>query len=154
MNEPIWVCKKFDELTVHELYCILKLRSEVFVVEQNCVYLDADGRDEASHHLCGWLHNRLVAYCRLLPPGIAYESEASIGRVVTHPAHRKDGYGKILMQKAISKTYSLFNNSHIKIGAQQYLEKFYTDLGFHTVSPVYLEDNIPHISMLHRQQVL
>jgi ElaA protein len=154
MNELIWVCKKFEALTVHELYCILRLRSEVFVVEQNCVYLDLDGKDEASHHLCGWLHNELVAYCRILPPGLSYPGESSIGRVVTHPAHRKDGYGKILMQKAISKTYSLFNDKDIKIGAQEYLEKFYTQLGFQTVSPVYLEDNIPHITMLHHRLVL
>ncbi|HSN61326.1 MAG TPA: GNAT family N-acetyltransferase [Ferruginibacter sp.] len=149
MNQPIWICKKFEELTVTELYCILKLRSEVFVVEQNCVYLDADGRDPASYHLCGWLHNQLVAYCRILPLGISYTDHASIGRVVTHPAHRKDGYGKTLMQKAIKKTYALYNVTDIKIGAQQYLLKFYSELGFRPIEDPYLEDGIPHISMLH-----
>lgn len=148
-NDPIWVCKKFEELTVQELYCILRLRSEVFVVEQHCVYLDADGKDLASHHLCGWLHNELIAYCRILPPGLSYEKESSIGRVLTHPAHRKDGYGKILMKKGIEKTYALYPGVQIKIGAQQYLEKFYGNLGFQTVSEPYLEDDIPHISMQH-----
>jgi ElaA protein len=126
----------------------MKLRSEVFVVEQNCVYLDADGKDSASHHLCGWLHNQLVAYCRILPPGLAYP-QASIGRVLTNIAHRKDGYGIILMQKAIKKTYELFDVTEIKIGAQQYLLQFYENLGFVQTGESYLEDNIPHIAMLH-----
>lgn len=148
MNELVWICKKFEDLTVAELYCIMKLRSEVFVVEQNCVYLDADGRDSASHHFCGWLHNQLVAYCRILPPGLAYP-QASIGRVLTNIAHRKDGYGIILMQKAIKKTYELFDVTEIKIGAQQYLLQFYGNLGFVQTGEPYLEDNIPHIAMLH-----
>jgi ElaA protein len=150
MNEPTWICKKFETLTVSELYCILKLRSEVFVVEQNCVYLDADGKDLAAHHLCGWLHNQLVAYCRILPPGLSYP-EASIGRVLTHSAHRKDGYGKQLMKRAIQKTYSLYPVPAIKIGAQQYLLAFYTNLGFQAVGEPYLEDDIPHITMIHQK---
>lgn len=148
MKTFYWTCKKFEDLTAAELYCILNLRNQVFVVEQNCVYLDTDGKDAASHHLCGWLHNELVAYCRLLPPGTAYTKLASIGRVSTHPAHRKDGYGKILMQHAIEKTYSIFNVSTIKIGAQQYLIKFYSNLGFKVISEPYLEDGIPHVEML------
>lgn len=148
MTTVTWTCKKFDELSAAELYTILKLRSEVFVVEQNCVYLDADGKDAQSYHLCGWLNNELlVAYARLLPPGLSYP-EASIGRVVTHPVHRKDGYGKILMQKAIKNTQSLFNISAIKIGAQQYLLPFYNGLGFTASSEPYLEDGIPHLEML------
>lgn len=150
MNEPIWICKTFDALTVNELYCILKLRSEVFVVEQNCVYLDADGKDSGSHHLCGWLHNQLVAYCRILPPGVSYP-EASIGRVLTHIAHRKNDLGKHLMRRAIKQTYTLHNVQSIKIGAQQYLLAFYTNLGFQAVGEPYLEDNIPHISMTHHR---
>lgn len=148
MNEPIWICKKFEELTLSELYCILRLRSEVFVVEQNCVYLDADGRDSDSYHLCGWLKNQLVAYCRILPPGLAYP-QASIGRVLTHPAHRKDGYGKLLIQRAVKKTYTIFNVPQIKIGAQLYLLKFYSELGFKAIGDTYLEDGIPHITMMH-----
>jgi len=150
MNEPIWICKTFDALTVSELYNILKLRSEVFVVEQNCVYLDADGKDIASHHLCGWLHNQLVAYCRILPPGLSY-AEASIGRVLTHLAHRKDGYGKQLMLRAIEKTYALYDVAAIKIGAQQYLLAFYGNLGFKPVGESYLEDGIPHVTMIHHK---
>ena len=148
MNTLIWTCKKFEELTAAELYCILNLRSQVFVVEQNCVYLDTDGRDAASYHLCGWLYNELVAYCRLLPPGAAYRHLASIGRVATHAAHRKEGYGKILMQNAIEKTIELFNVIQIKIGAQQYLINFYSNLGFKVISEPYLEDGIPHVEML------
>lgn len=147
MNDPIWICKIFDALTVSELYNVLKLRSEVFVVEQNCVYQDADGKDAASHHLCGWLHNQLVAYCRILPPGLSYP-EASIGRVLTHIAHRKDGYGKQLMMQAINKTYMLYPEASIKIGAQQYLLAFYNNLGFQTLGEPYLEDGIPHVTMI------
>ncbi|RYF90846.1 MAG: GNAT family N-acetyltransferase [Chitinophagaceae bacterium] len=142
------MCKSFEQLTVAELYSMLRLRSEVFVVEQNCVYLDTDGRDTSCHHLCGWLHNQLVAYCRIVPPGLAFE-QPSIGRVLTHAAHRKDGYGKILMQKAISKTYELYDAKQIKISAQLYLLQFYKDLGFEPVGGQYLEDDIPHIAMLH-----
>jgi ElaA protein len=148
MSTLIWTCKKFEELTTAELYCILNLRSKVFVVEQNCVYLDTDGKDAAAYHFCGWLENKLVAYCRLLPPGVAYPQLASIGRVVTDPAHRKDGLGKIMMTKAIAKTYELFDVTSIKIGAQQYLTRFYEKLGFRTISEPYLEDGIPHLEML------
>jgi ElaA protein len=150
MNQPVWIFKKFEELKVAELYSILQLRSQVFVVEQNCVYLDADGRDAESGHLCGWLHNQLVAYCRILPPGLAYD-QASIGRVLTNLAHRKDGYGKKLMQKAIEITYSLYNVPHITIGAQQYLLQFYKELGFKPIDEPYLEDGIPHIHMIHNR---
>lgn len=143
-----WTYKNFNELTVAELYCILELRSEVFVVEQNCVYQDIDGKDVGSLHLCGWLKNQLVAYCRILPPGLSYE-QPSIGRVVTNAAHRKDGHGKQLMQRAIQKTYILYKSSQIKIGAQQYLFNFYNELGFRQVGQPYLEDGIPHIYMLH-----
>lgn len=148
MNTPvIWTCKKFEELTPAELYAILKLRSEVFVVEQNCVYLDADGKDAGSYHFCGWLNNELlVAYTRLMPPGSSYK-DASIGRVVTAAAHRKEGYGKILMQRSIKKCFDLFDTPSITIGAQQYLTQFYQDLGFKQVGEPYLEDGIPHIKM-------
>ena len=149
MTTPIiWTCKRMDELTKQELYAILKLRSEVFVVEQNCVYLDPDGKDENAYHLCGWLNGELpVAYARLLPPNSAFP-EASIGRVITHPGHRKDGYGKILMQKAIDLTLSHFNTNSIRIGAQQYLTKFYNSLGFTQSSEPYIEDGIAHIKMI------
>src|SRR6266487_6780228 len=97
-----WKCKHFKELTLHELYAIMRLRSEVFVVEQNCVFLDADNKDQQCYHLCGWNNNIPVAYSRLVPPGSAYE-EPSIGRVLTSPVYRKSGAGRILMQKAIEE---------------------------------------------------
>ncbi|MBC7866548.1 MAG: GNAT family N-acetyltransferase [Gloeobacteraceae cyanobacterium ES-bin-316] len=150
MNQPIWICKKMNDLTVDELYCIFQLRSEVFVVEQNCVYQDADGKDNNSYHFCGWLDNLLVSYCRILPPGLSYP-EASIGRVLSHPSHRKAGYGKIMMEKSIQKTYEMFDVPEIKIGAQLYLLTFYKNLGFKPLGETYLEDNIPHITMLHRR---
>ena len=143
-----WTCKKFNELSPAELYNILKLRSEVFVVEQNCVYLDTDGKDQDAWHLCGWLNDELlIAYARLLAPGVSYP-EASIGRVVSSPAYRKDGYGKLLMQKAIENTCTIFSVTEIKIGAQQYLTTFYNNLGFTVTSEPYLEDGIPHVEML------
>lgn len=142
-----WVYKNFNDLTVLELYAILKLRSEVFVVEQNCVYLDTDNKDQLSFHLSGWIGNELVAYARILPPGSAFE-EASIGRVVTNPQYRKTGAGKALMLRAIEKTLQQFDVSAIKIGAQLYLLSFYKLLGFKISGPEYLEDGIPHIEMI------
>lgn len=142
-----WILKKFDELTSAELYSILQLRNEVFVVEQNCVYQDADEKDQLSLHFCGWDNKKLMAYTRIIPPGISY-SEASIGRVVTSPAGRKTGVGRQLMQKSISRTFDQFNCPSIKIGAQLYLKKFYQSLGFIQNSDTYLEDGIPHIEMI------
>ena len=147
MNEITWNFKSFIELTASELYDILKLRSEVFVVEQHCVYLDTDDKDQSAYHFCGWLKGRLVAYTRILPPGISYP-EASIGRVVTSPEFRKTGIGRTLMQKSIDIAFNQFNNPTIKIGAQVYLHEFYTTLGFKLSSEEYIEDGIPHIEML------
>ena len=142
-----WALKKFAELTVAELYAILQLRNEVFVVEQNCPYQDADDKDQKSLHFMGWDGSTLVAYTRIIPQGISY-TEASIGRVVTSPKYRDLGAGKTLMQLSITNTFNQFNCSQIKIGAQLYLKKFYEGLGFIQCSPEYLEDNIPHIEML------
>jgi ElaA protein len=142
-----WILKRFDELTPHELYAVLQLRNEVFVVEQNCVFQDADDKDQASYHLLGLLNNKLVAYTRLVPPGVIYE-QPSIGRVVTSPAHRGTGAGKLLIQVSIEKTNELFGINPIKIGAQLYLKKFYEGFGFQQISDVYMEDGIPHIYML------
>ena len=147
MDKLTWHCKKFIELTAKELYEIMKLRSEVFVVEQQCIYLDADGKDEESYHLFTWQHGNIAAYARLLPPGIAFK-EASIGRVLTANAHRKKGYGVSLMQQAIAQILPLFNTHKISIGAQFYLKKFYEDLGFLQTSNIYKEDGIAHIEML------
>ncbi len=142
-----WTYKKFEQLEPHELYNLLKLRSKVFVVEQNCVYLDTDDKDQLSWHLYGSVNAEMIAYARIIPPGICY-LQASIGRVVTDPSYRKYGYGKSLMEIAIQKTYEQFNVDEIRIGAQLYLLSFYTALGFKQVSPEYLEDGIPHIEML------
>lgn len=142
-----WVLKKFDELSAAELYAIIRLRNEVFVVEQNCAYQDADDIDQLSWHLSGYDDNILAAYTRIIPPGISYEMP-SIGRVVTSPAYRRSGIGRTLMNISIEKTFALFNSNSIKIGAQLYLQKFYESLGFESCSDQYLEDGIPHIKML------
>lgn len=142
-----WLLKTFEELTPYQLYAILQLRSEVFVVEQNCVFLDADDKDQNSYHLMGFENNKLVAYTRLVPPGKIYE-EASIGRVVTSPSVRRSGAGKELMKQSIAAVYNLFGVQPIKIGAQLYLKQFYTLFGFEQVSDVYLEDGIEHIYMI------
>jgi ElaA protein len=142
-----WKLKKFEALTPHELYAILRLRNEVFVVEQNCVFQDADDKDANAYHLMGYDGNKLVAYTRLVPAGEIYE-EPSIGRVVTSPSARGNGLGRDLMLKSIDTMYELYGKHPIRIGAQLYLKKFYESLGFEQVSDVYLEDGIDHIYMV------
>ena len=142
-----WIIKKFGELNPSELYSIMRLRNEVFVVEQGCLYLDADDKDQPSRHLMGWDAGQLIAYARLIPPGISYE-ECSIGRVVTAPGYRKMGIGTELMKQSTNRAFNLFNSDSIKIGAQLYLKEFYTSLGFIQCSGEYLEDGIPHIGMI------
>ena len=142
-----WMLKKFEDLSAIELYKIMQLRNEVFVVEQNCVYQDADNKDISSWQFMGWDNEKLVAFTRLLPPGLAYE-QASIGRVVTSPSARGSGIGKELMQRSIKEIKDLFGEVPIKIGAQLYLQKFYTSLGFIQTSEIYLEDGIKHIEMV------
>jgi ElaA protein len=145
--ELIWRYKSFNELSVAELYAILQLRSEVFVVEQNCVYQDIDGKDQKSFHLMAWFGDDLVAYCRLVQPGVSF-TEASIGRVITSPRYRSKGFGITLIEKAIQQTHETFGIADIKIGAQLYLKKFYSSFGFVQTSEMYLEDDIEHIEML------
>ena len=142
-----WALIKFDDLTVLELYKIMQLRNEVFVVEQNCVYQDADNKDLQGFHFLGWDNDKLVAYTRLLPPGLAFE-EPSIGRVVTSPSVRKSGIGRELMIQSIDRIQKIYGDLPIKIGAQLYLQKFYASLGFVQTSDIYLEDNIEHIEMV------
>jgi ElaA protein len=142
-----WVLRKFDDLTPSELYNILRLRSEVFVVEQNCVFLDMDNKDQDCYHLMGSHDNELVAYVRIVPPGLAYE-EMSIGRVVSSPRYRGSGAGRQLMIKAIATAYELFGKQPIRIGAQLYLKNFYNSLGFEPQGDIYIEDGIPHVIML------
>ncbi len=143
-----WLLKKFDELTPLELYAILQLRNEVFVIEQHCIFQDADNKDQASYHFMGWNDSVLVAYTRLMPPELVY-AEPSIGRVVTSPAARGSGIGKKLMERSIREVNNLFGNVSIRIGAQLYLKNFYMTLGFHQTSEPYLEDGIDHIEMIY-----
>lgn len=144
-----WQIKSFSTLTAIELYQLLRLRSEVFVVEQQCVFLDMDNKDQNCLHLLGWQNNLLAASTRLVPPGISY-TEMSIGRVVSSPLVRGTGIGRQLMEESIDACYKQWGKSPIRIGAQQYLEKFYQSLGFETDGEPYLEDGIPHVEMLKK----
>jgi ElaA protein len=142
-----WHDKAFDELSVHELYAVLALRSRVFVVEQTCVYLDLDGKDERARHLLGVDEaGTLVAYARIFAPGESYP-ETAIGRVVTSPEVRKRGHGEELMREAITRATARHGRS-IRIGAQRYLERFYRRLGFVPEGEPYDEDGIPHVEMV------
>jgi ElaA protein len=140
-------CKKFDELSPHELYAILQLRNQVFVVEQNCVFQDADDKDQYCHHVMCIKDHKLLAYARIVPPGISYV-ETSIGRIVSSPTERGSGIGKTVVQKSITMAYTLYGKVPIRIGAQLYLKKFYESFGFMQVSDIYIEDDIQHIEMI------
>jgi ElaA protein len=142
-----WICKSFDKLSPAELYAILQLRNAVFVVEQQCIFQDADNKDQFSYHLMCRDKNNLFAYARLIGPGLVY-NESSIGRVVTSAEARRKGLGKELMHRSIQESYSLFGKNSIKIGAQLYLKKFYESFGFSQTSEIYLEDDIQHIEMV------
>lgn len=142
-----WTCRRLEDLSALDLYAIIRLRNEVFVVEQQCVFQDADGKDLLAWHLCGWQDGDLLAYARLLAPGDSY-AEAAIGRVVTAPGSRGQGLGRALMREAIQRCGHLFGPGPLRIGAQQHLHLFYGSLGFRPVGEPYLEDGIPHIEML------
>lgn len=147
-----WQWKNFSQLTTDELYEILKVRQQVFAVEQNCVYQDVDGLDKMSWHLSGWENigtakKQLVAYCRIVFPKHKY-TEPAIGRLLTTEEVRCSGLGKELLSHAITKTGLEYPGQSIRISAQLYLQKFYSQFGFKKVSESYLEDSIPHIEML------
>ncbi len=146
MDQAEFYCKPFSALTALELYNILQLRSAVFVVEQNCIYQDVDGFDLAAHHVYALVAGQVVAYARLIAPGTKYP-EASLGRVVSHGSVRGTGLGKQLMTAALRYCDELWPAAGVTISAQAYLEKFYQELGFDTLSTPYLEDDIPHIKM-------
>ncbi len=139
--------KTFNELTSQELYDLLQLRSEVFVVEQDCVYQDIDGKDEKALHVLGYKDEKVVAYTRVFKPGDYFE-QASIGRVVVKESERQFKYGYDIMKASIDAIDFHFRVTNIKISAQTYLRKFYNNLGFKQIGGEYLEDGIPHIAMI------
>ena len=141
-----WKIKRFNELSLDELYSLLKLRSHVFVVEQNCVYQDIDGKDQKALHLLGEYNEEIVAYARLFKSGDYFEN-ASIGRVVIHPDARDKKFGHEMMREAINGIETHFGEKQITISAQLYLKKFYESHNFIQTSEMYLEDDIPHIEM-------
>jgi ElaA protein len=141
-----WSLKKFADLSPDELYAILRLRSEVFVIEQTCIFQDMDNKDQRSHHLMGWQDDTLLAYTRLVPAGLAFEL-ASIGRVVTSSKTRGTGAGRQLMLESIRQINNLYGEVPIRIGAQVYLRHFYESFGFKQTSDIYDEDGIDHIEM-------
>jgi ElaA protein len=148
-SNPILKIRTFEELNNKELYNIITLRETVFVVEQNCPYLDCDGKDFESLHMGIYAEDKLQAYVRLVPPGLSYDSW-SIGRVVVSPEFRGLGLGKMVMQEAIEYLKNEKKAEKITISAQEYLLRFYNELGFHQVGEGYLEDDIPHVKMVWR----
>ena len=149
MKELSFSFKSYNELTKDQLFDIYFLRQEVFVVEQNCVYHDIDRKDHYSYHLMAYYEGILVTYLRIVPPGISYD-EPSIGRVLTKMSHRGRGFATKIMLYAIEKVRDVYHHSNIRISAQEYLIPFYTSLNFESVGEVYLEDDIPHIEMIHK----
>ncbi|WP_339673576.1 GNAT family N-acetyltransferase [Dasania marina] len=159
-NEPAmnWICLPFAQLNTEQLYELMKLRVDVFVVEQTCPYNELDNKDRnpGCYHLLGYQESdqegqdgqdgQLAAYSRLLAPGISYE-HVSIGRIVTSPAHRGNGLGQLLINTAITQCRQLWPHCAIDIGAQLHLSDFYGRFGFKAFSDSYLEDDIPHIDM-------
>ena len=143
--------KQFSELTLDELYGIIQLRAEIFVVEQDCVYNDLDGLDKSAVHQFLKKDGKIVAYSRLLQPGTRFP-EYSIGRVVVKQSERGTGLGIEMMNKAKNFILSEWKATKIKVSAQKYLRKFYEDLGFEVVSDEYLEDGIPHFEMIYQQK--
>lgn len=148
-NDVVWYTSDYENLTKDDFHDIVQLRIEVFVIEQDCPYQDLDGKDQNSWHLwCRLSNGNVAAYIRIVKPGISY-SEVSIGRVVTSMEARKMGLGKMIMTKGIDFIHEQLGKVPIRISAQCYLEKFYTDLGFKDCEKRYLEDGIPHMEMLH-----
>ena len=151
-NNVTWMTKSFTELNVNELYALLRLRSEVFVLEQHCIFLDMDNNDQKAFHTIGFIGDEVVASTRLFDKNIMYDGYQSIGRVVGSPRHRGLGIGKALMQYSIQECERLFGKGPIKIGAQLYLKKFYNEQGFEQSGDVYLEDEIDHIPMIRAEK--
>lgn len=142
-----WMMKAFHSLSLAELYKILQLRQEVFILEQACVYSDLDNKDQLAHHLMAWHGETLAAYTRLLPYGVSYPDALSIGRVVTATPFRGQGLGEALMKRSVEELYGLYGYKTIKIGAQRHLKAFYSRLGFKQTSEPYTDAGILHIEM-------
>lgn len=149
MSDITFTVKHFKDFTIDQLYQVLQLRSEVFVVEQNCVYQDIDGKDQKALHVLGYKNNKLLAYTRIFKSGDYFE-EASIGRVVVIDSERKYGYGYDVMETTVATIYEELGKQDIRISAQTYLIDFYNKLGFQETGKIYLEDGIPHINMVKR----
>ena len=147
MEAISWILRPFERLTAGELYIVLRLRSRVFVVEQNCLYLDMDDRDQAAFHLLGMRDDSLVAYARLFAPG-AYYQESAIGRILTAPEARGTGIGRLLVNESLEIARRLYGDGPVRIGAQRHLERFYEGLGFRVAGEPYVEDGIPHVEMV------
>jgi ElaA protein len=145
-----WECLPFPALSASRVYALLQLRGAVFVVEQECAYLDPDGMDQVAHHHLGWRGDTLVAYQRCLPPGIPYQGESSIGRIVVTPGARGGQLGRELVERGIAFNLARWTGHDIRIGAQSRLTRFYRSLGFVICSEPYLEDGIEHTEMLRR----
>lgn len=147
-----WHCLHYDELSKKQLYELLCLRQMVFVVEQDCAYLDMDYKDQTSYHLLGINPNeRLLAYARLLPKGLYYQDATAIGRIITHPEHRGSGLGLQLMEESIKENERLWGKGPIRLSAQSHLNDFYEKFGFLDTGKHYLEDGIPHQEMLRKE---
>ena len=142
-----WEWKAFNELSAEEMYTVLCVRQEVFVLEQECLYLDADGKDRKSFHLMGFDGNELLAYARIVEPGVSYK-EVSIGRILSSKKARGTGAGVELMNQALTRIEEIYGKVPVRISAQSYLEKFYKKFGFEPTGKEYLEDEIPHMEML------
>jgi len=143
-----FLCLPFYKLNLDQLYALLRLRQEVFIVEQDCPYLDTDDKDQESLHLMGFYKGKLAAYTRLVPKGISYEKYASIGRVITSDAIRGKGFGPLLMNTSVEQLFEHWGKQAIKISAQTHLVPFYNGIGFEATGDEYLEDGIPHSAMI------
>ena len=141
-----WLCRPFSGLSVDQLFDLLKLRQDVFILEQTCLYPDIEDTDKACHHLLGYQQGELVAVLRIVPPGISY-TEPSLGRIATAQSVRRSGIGRKLVQRGIQTLHELYPSRSIRIGAQYYLKNFYASFGFRVVSDVYDLDGIEHIEM-------
>jgi len=144
-----WSCKEFKDLSLDEFHDIIQLRETVFIVEQDCPYLDVDGKDKDALHVFGELDGNVVATTRILRPNVSYK-EVSIGRVVSSPLVRGKGIGIQLMEESMKFIIEYFGDVSVRISAQTYLLKYYQSFGFEITGEEYLEDNIPHMEMLYK----